>query len=88
MAVHLSVYSHLQNCEKGCNDSMAVAWLTNFFAIDAIWPGYLPPKGREEVLGSHEFIADVFAPLGCLGEGWRWIPPLWGMEVCQRCFME
>ena len=35
---------------------------------------YLPPKGREEVLGNHELIADVFAPLGRLekdGDGYR-----------------
>ena len=53
---------------------MAAAWLTNFFAIHDIWPGYLPTKGREEVLGSRELIADVFAPLGRMekdAEGYR-----------------
>ena len=59
---------------KVASHSMAAAWLTNFFAIHDIWPGYLPPKGREEVLGKHELIADVFAPLGRMekdGDGYR-----------------
>ena len=59
---------------KVASHSMAAAWLTNFYAIHDIWPGYLPPKGREEVLGAHELIADVFAPLGRMekdGEGYR-----------------
>ena len=75
MAVHLSVYEPFTKIvRKVASHSMAAAWLTNFYAIHDIWPGYLPPKGREEVLGAHELIADVFAPLGRMekdGDGYR-----------------
>src|SRR4051794_37214097 len=59
---------------KVASHSVAAAWLTKFFAVHDIWPGYLPPKGREEVLGSHGLVADVFAPIGRVekdGEGYR-----------------
>jgi alkylation response protein AidB-like acyl-CoA dehydrogenase len=59
---------------KVASHSIAAAWLTNFFAIHDIWPGYLPKKGRDEVLGSGALIADVFAPIGRLekdAEGYR-----------------
>ena len=53
---------------------MAAAWLTKFFAVHDVWPAYLPPKGRDVVLGNHELVADVVAPIGRLekdGDGYR-----------------
>ncbi|MCM3725019.1 acyl-CoA dehydrogenase [Neobacillus cucumis] len=54
--------------------SVAASWLTNFYAVHDIWPSYLPPKGRDVVLGHNGLIADVVAPLGRAekdGDGYR-----------------
>ena len=62
---------------KVASHSVAAAWLTKFYAVHDIWPGYLPPKGREEVLGSHEFDCGCFCSTWTCGKGWRWISSLW-----------
>jgi hypothetical protein len=65
-------FSHI--VRKVASHSVAAAWLTKFFAVHDVWPAYLPPKGRDVVLGNHELVADVFAPIGRLekdGDGYR-----------------
>lgn len=54
--------------------SIAAAWLTYFYSAHDIWPAYLPPKGRDIVLGHDGFVADVVAPVGRAekdGDGFR-----------------
>ena len=48
--------------------------VNKFLCVHDIWPAYLPPKGRDVVLGHNGLIADVFAPLGRAekdGDGYR-----------------
>ncbi|MFC2949207.1 acyl-CoA dehydrogenase [Virgibacillus sediminis] len=44
--------------------SIPAAWLTYFYSIHDIWAHYLPPEGRDEVLGTGGLLADVLAPVG------------------------
>lgn len=54
--------------------SMAAGWLAYFYSAHEVWPAYLPPKGRDLVLGGDTLLADVVAPIGRAekdGEGFR-----------------
>ncbi|WP_156290628.1 acyl-CoA dehydrogenase family protein [Oceanobacillus salinisoli] len=54
--------------------SIPAAWLTYFYSIHDVWAHYLPPEGRDEVLGTGGLLADVLAPVGRAkkdGDGFR-----------------
>jgi len=54
--------------------SMAAGWLAYFYSAHEVWPAYLPPKGRDLVLGGDTLLADVVAPIGRTekdGDGFR-----------------
>ncbi|AMO87458.1 p-hydroxyphenylacetate 3-hydroxylase, oxygenase component [Solibacillus isronensis B3W22] len=56
------------------NYNVSAAWLTYFAIIHETWPAFLDKQGREELFGTGELMADVFAPIGKVvndGEGYR-----------------
>lgn len=44
--------------------NVAAAWLTYFAIIHETWPAFIPKKGRDELFGTGDLMADVFAPVG------------------------
>ena len=44
--------------------SVPAAWITYFAIIHETWPAFLPKKGRDDLYGRGELMADVFAPVG------------------------
>ncbi|MDO9450935.1 MAG: acyl-CoA dehydrogenase family protein [Rugosibacter sp.] len=68
--------------------SVAGGWLTLFMPAHECWVAMLPPKGREEIFGSDEFVADILYPIGKveyveggvrLSGRWQWGS---GIEMC------
>lgn len=56
------------------NYNVSAAWLTYFAIIHETWPAFLDKQGRDELFGTGELMADVFAPVGKVendGEGYR-----------------
>lgn len=54
--------------------SVPAGWLVYFYSVHELWAAYLPPKGRDEILGGGGLLADVVAPIGRVekdGEGFR-----------------
>ncbi|WP_338451139.1 acyl-CoA dehydrogenase [Niallia oryzisoli] len=71
-SVDLTTYTEM--IRTVARHSMAAAWLAYFYSAHEVWPAYLPPKGRDEVLGGDTLLADVVAPVGKVekdGEGFR-----------------
>lgn len=44
--------------------NMATAWIAYFYSIHQVWPAYMPPQGREEIIVGGGNVADVLAPVG------------------------
>lgn len=54
--------------------NMPSAWIAYFYSIHQVWPAYMPPLGREEIIVGGGNVADVLAPVGTVekdGEGYR-----------------
>ncbi|WP_377917954.1 flavin-dependent monooxygenase [Bacillus songklensis] len=72
--LQVDVRTYVEIIRTVARHSVAAGWLTYFYAAHEIWPAYLPPKGRDEILGQDGLVADVVAPIGRAekdGDGYR-----------------
>ncbi len=44
--------------------SVSGAWVTYFMPLHETWVAMLPPKAREEIFATDEFVSDIFFPVG------------------------
>ncbi|MEM4661106.1 MAG: hypothetical protein QXQ73_00285 [Desulfurococcaceae archaeon] len=44
--------------------NMATAWIAYFYSIHQVWPAYMAPQARDEIIVGGGNVADVLAPVG------------------------
>jgi alkylation response protein AidB-like acyl-CoA dehydrogenase len=60
----LGLYTMAEVVRTVAQHSVSGAWVTYFMPLHETWVAMLPPKAREEIFASDEFVSDIFFPIG------------------------